>query len=46
MRSGTGEIRSWITAAAAFAGKPGEVIDYIPVIHSVTGLGFASWSAE
>jgi len=46
LRSGTGEIRSWITAAAAFAGKPGEVIDYIPVIHSVTGLGFASWSAE
>lgn len=41
---GTGEIRSWITVAAAFEGVPGSVIDYLPAYHAVTGLGFAAWS--
>lgn len=45
MRSGTGEIRSWIVAAAAFHGQPATVVDYIPARHAVTGLGFAYWPA-
>lgn len=40
---GTGEIRSWITVAGAFGSTPAEVVDYIPLHHAVTGLGFAYW---
>jgi protocatechuate 4,5-dioxygenase beta chain len=46
LRSGTGEIRSWITVAGAFHGLAGKVVDYIPSVHAVTGLGFAMWKAE
>ena len=45
MRSGTGEIRSWIAIAGAFDGRSGTVVDYIPAYHAVTGLGFAYWHA-
>ena len=44
MRSGTGEIRSWITVAGAFHGRKATVVDYIPARHAVTGLGFAYWN--
>jgi len=44
LRSGTGEIRSWITVAGAFDGVRATVIDYIPARHAVTGLGFAYWT--
>jgi hypothetical protein len=43
LRSGTGEIRSWITVAGAFHGQPATVVDYVPARHAVTGLGFAYW---
>ncbi len=43
MRSGTGEIRAWITVAGACEGQPATVVDYIPARQSVTGLGFAYW---
>ncbi|WP_300009874.1 hypothetical protein [Pseudonocardia sp.] len=46
LRGGTGEIRSWITVAGAFAGRPGTVVDYIPLHHAVTGLGFAYWQPD
>ncbi|MES3636578.1 hypothetical protein Q9Q75_17135 [Mycobacterium intracellulare] len=42
-RGGTGEIRSWITVAGAFDSIPAKVVDYIPLHHAVTGLGFAYW---
>lgn len=45
LRSGTGEIRSWITLAGAFDGRRGEIVDYIPAVHAVTGLGFAAWNS-
>ncbi|HWG06882.1 MAG TPA: hypothetical protein VG271_17890 [Beijerinckiaceae bacterium] len=45
LRSGTGEIRSWITVAGAFDGQRGKVVDYIPSVHAVTGLGFAYWKS-
>jgi hypothetical protein len=45
LRSGTGEIRSWITVAGAFDGIPATIVDYIPVRHAVTGLGFAYWKS-
>jgi hypothetical protein len=46
LRSGTGEIRSWITVAAAFDELPATVVDYIPAHHSTCGLGFAYWRTE
>ena len=48
MRSGTGEIRAWITVAGAMedAGARAEVVEYIPANHAVTGLGFAYWKPE
>jgi len=43
---GTSEIRNWIVTAAA-AGRPGTVVDYIPLYRTVTGvgcaMGFAAW---
>ena len=47
MRSGTGEIRAWITVAGALeaAGARAEVIDYIPSSTAVTGIGWAYWKA-
>lgn len=41
LRSGTGEIRSWIVVAGACHGARAEIVDYIPAHHAVTGLGFA-----
>ena len=46
LRSGTGEIRSWITVAGAFHGRRATVLDYIPARHAVTGLGFAYWDID
>ncbi len=43
LRSGTGEIRSWIVAAGAFHARPATVVDYLPAHHAVTGLGWAYW---
>lgn len=40
--SGTGEVRNWI-AAAAVAGRPGTVVDYVPVYASPCGMGFTYW---
>lgn len=41
-QGGTREIANWI-AAAAVAGKPGTVADYVPVYSSPIGCGFAYW---
>jgi len=46
LHSGTGEIRSWITAAGAFDSVKATILDYIPAHHAVTGLGFAYWEPE
>lgn len=46
LRSGTGEIRSWIAVAGAFDGGKATVVDYIPARHAVTGLGFAYWDVQ
>jgi protocatechuate 4,5-dioxygenase beta chain len=45
MRSGTGEMRAWITTGGAMEemGSRAVVVDYIPAHHAVTGLGFAYW---
>jgi hypothetical protein len=43
LRGGSGEIRSWIVVAGALPGVRAQVIDYIPVQHGITGLGFAYW---
>lgn len=42
LRSGTGEIRAWISVAGAMR-RRGVVVDYIPAHHTLTGLGFAYW---
>jgi len=46
LRSGTGEIRSWVVVAGAFAGVPAQVVEYFVAHHAVTGIGFAVWPAE
>jgi hypothetical protein len=42
MRSGTGEIRAWISVAAALK-RPATVVDYVPAHCTQTGCGFAYW---
>jgi hypothetical protein len=46
---GTSEIRNWIVTAAA-AGREGEVVDYLPLYRTRTGvgcaMGFACWSSN
>jgi hypothetical protein len=42
-RGGSGEIRSWIVVAGALPGVRARVIDYVPLHHGITGLGFACW---
>jgi Catalytic LigB subunit of aromatic ring-opening dioxygenase len=44
LHGGTGEIRAWVAVAGAYDGKKGSVIDYIPSVSAVTGLGFACWN--
>jgi len=44
LRSGTGEIRSWIVVAGACSEARATIVDYIPAHHAVTGLGFAYFS--
>jgi protocatechuate 4,5-dioxygenase beta chain len=42
LRGGSGEIRAWISVAAA-CDRPAVVLDYIPCHHAKTGLSFAYW---
>ena len=42
LRAGTGEIRAWVSVAAAM-NRPAEVIDYMPIHSLVTGVAFAAW---
>ncbi len=42
LRGGTGEIRAWISVAAACA-RPGRVVEYLVSHHAKVGLGFAVW---
>jgi protocatechuate 4,5-dioxygenase beta chain len=42
LRSGTGEVRAWVSAAAAM-NRPAEIIDYLPIHASFLGAGFAIW---
>ncbi len=44
LRGPTGEIRAWITVAAACQ-RAAQIIDYIPARQSKTGLCFAYWPA-
>jgi hypothetical protein len=45
IQGGTGQIRTWMAAAAAAetVKAKGQIVDYIPSYRAVTGLGFASW---
>jgi len=42
MRSGTGEVRAWISVAAAMR-RPATLVDYIPAHCTQTGCGFVYW---
>jgi Catalytic LigB subunit of aromatic ring-opening dioxygenase len=48
IQGGTGQIRTWMAAAAAAESvkAKGVIVDYIPSYHAVTGLGFASWTVS
>jgi protocatechuate 4,5-dioxygenase beta chain len=42
LRSGTGEVRAWISVAAAMQ-RAATVIDYVPAHCTQTGCGFVCW---
>ncbi len=42
MRAGTGELRAWISVAAAMK-RPARVVEYVPAHCTVTGCGFVYW---
>jgi len=44
MRAGTGEVRAWISVAAAMK-RPATVVEYVAAHCTVTGCGFAYWPA-
>ena len=44
MRSGTGEVRAWISAAAAM-NRPATVVEYTAAHCTQTGCGFVYWPA-
>ena len=44
LRSGTGEVRAWISVAAAMR-RPATVVDYVPAHCTQTGCGFVYWPA-
>jgi protocatechuate 4,5-dioxygenase beta chain len=45
LRSGTGEVRAWISVAAAMR-RPAKVIDYVAAHCTQTGCGFVCWPAS
>jgi hypothetical protein len=45
MRSGTGEVRAWISVAAAM-NRAATVVDYVPAHCAQTGCGFVYWPAR
>jgi hypothetical protein len=45
VRAGTGEIRAWISVAAAM-NRPAKRVDYIPAHCTLTGCGFVYWPAR
>ncbi len=42
LRSGTGEVRAWISVAAAM-NRPATIVDYVPAHCTQTGCGFVYW---
>lgn len=44
LRSGTGEVRAWISVAAAMD-RPAKVVEYVPAHCTLTGCGFVYWPA-
>jgi hypothetical protein len=44
VRAGTGEIRAWISVAAATQ-RPAKVVEYVPAHTTLTGCGFVYWPA-
>jgi hypothetical protein len=42
MRSGTGEVRAWISVAAAMR-RPAKIVEYVAAHCTLTGCGFAYW---
>jgi hypothetical protein len=44
MRSGTGEVRAWISVAAAMK-RPAKIVEYVPAHCTQTGCGFVYWPA-
>ena len=45
MRAGTGEVREWISAAAAM-NRQAKVVDYVPAHCTQTGCGFVYWPSS
>jgi len=45
LRSGTGEVRAWISVAAAMR-RPATVVEYVPAHCTQTGCGFVVWPPQ
>jgi protocatechuate 4,5-dioxygenase beta chain len=45
LRSGTGEVRAWISVAAAMQ-RPATIVDYVPAHCTQTGCGFVYWESR
>ena len=41
--NGSDEVRNWLVAHGAAAGRGFELVDYLPVPSVYVGCGFASW---
>jgi aromatic ring-opening dioxygenase catalytic subunit (LigB family) len=44
--NGTDEVRNWLVAHGAAAGRGFELVDYLPVPSVYVGCGFASWKTK
>jgi aromatic ring-opening dioxygenase catalytic subunit (LigB family) len=44
--NGSDEVRNWLVAHGAAAGRGFELVDYLPVPSVYVGCGFASWSMK
>jgi protocatechuate 4,5-dioxygenase beta chain len=44
LRSGTGEVRAWISVAGAMR-RPAKIVEYVAAHCTLTGCGFAYWPA-
>ncbi|MCC6473550.1 MAG: hypothetical protein IT514_07380 [Burkholderiales bacterium] len=43
LHGGTGEVRNWLVVGGAMGSTKATIVDYMPIHHVITGVGFAYW---